>query len=159
MPAALVLAATLAMATGGSTSRPTGPGPKVALIQGSIDIDMKYDPTQSQRIFDEYFDLSQQAVREHRDLDLIVWPETMFRYPWFTFDEGYVPPADTITPKKPRIAAASAVENTVVPLGVPVLLGIDTVHGTPEAPNQRYNTALFLDPQGEVWAATTSATR
>ncbi len=70
------------------------PGPKVALVQGSIDIEMKYDARLAQQIFNEYFGLSRRAVEEHPDLDLIVWPETMYRDPWYTFAEGYEPPRD-----------------------------------------------------------------
>ncbi len=39
-------------ASGGWTSRRPSPGPKVALIQGSIDIDMKHDPDEAEQIFD-----------------------------------------------------------------------------------------------------------
>ncbi|MEX2113239.1 MAG: apolipoprotein N-acyltransferase [Pirellulales bacterium] len=151
LPAAVVLAATLAYGHWRLNQQTTRPGPRVALIQGSIDIDMKHDPTQSQRIFDEYFDLSQRAVQQRRDLDLVVWPETMFRYPWFTFDDGYVPPPDTITAAEAIDRSRRAVTNTVAPLGVPLLLGIDTVHGVADGGEPlRYNTALFLDPQGNV---------
>ena len=103
----------------------------MALIQGSIDIEMKHDPTQGERIFDEYFGLSKQAVKERRDLDLIVWPETMFRYPWFTFDErfraagrrrvdtaeddGEQPPSRAATPWR-RLASAAAAGHRYGPL-------------------------------------------
>jgi apolipoprotein N-acyltransferase len=151
LAAGLAVAATLFYGQWRLNQQATRPGPRVALIQGSIDIDMKHDPTQSQRIFDEYFDLSERAVREHRDLDLIVWPETMFRYPWFTFEEGYAPPSDTISAEEAADRSQRAVENTVVPLDVPVLLGIDTVHFTADGGEPlRYNTALFLDHQGKV---------
>ncbi len=54
------------------------PGLKIALIQGSIDSEMKTDPDQVQLVHKQYLALSDRAVREHHDLDLIVWPETMF---------------------------------------------------------------------------------
>ncbi len=151
LPAGLALLATLAYGQWRLNQQPTEAGPRVALIQGSIDIDMKHDPTQSQRIFDEYFDLSMRAVRERRNLDLIVWPETMFRYPWFTFEDGYEPPPDTLSAAELTDRSRRAVTNTVEPLGVPLLLGIDTVHGLADgAEPLRYNTALFLDPTGKV---------
>ncbi len=151
LAAASVLATTLGYGQWRLNQQTTRPGPRVALIQGSIDIDMKHDPTQSQRIFDEYFDLSERAVHEHRDLDLIVWPETMFRYPWFTFAEGVAPPPDTITAEEAMERSHRAVENTVGPLDVPVLLGIDSVHYTAtDGEPLRYNTALFLDRRGQV---------
>ncbi|MGD9722961.1 MAG: apolipoprotein N-acyltransferase [Pirellulales bacterium] len=151
VPVVAALAAALSYGQWRLNEQATRPGPKIALIQGSIDIDMKHDPTQSQRIFDEYIDLSLQAVREHRDLDLMVWPETMFRYPWFTFEDGYVPPADAISMEEAQSRSRRAVANTVKPLGVPLVLGIDTVHGA-AAGNEllRYNTALFLEPGGAL---------
>ena len=105
------LGRTLAYGAWRSSEQTSHEGPKVALIQGSIDIDMKHDPQQGQQIFDEYFGLSRQAVQEHPDLDLIVWPETMFRYPWFTFDKDFVPPADagwTRRSSKPAAARPSS---------------------------------------------------
>ncbi len=126
------------------------PGPRVALIQGSIDIEMKHDPTQSQRIFDEYFDLSRRAVAEHPDVELIVWPETMFPYPWFTFDEHPVVIEEMeITPAEAMGRSQRAVENTVTPLRVPMLLGIGTLHAGKER-MERYNTALFVERDGQV---------
>ena len=151
LPAAAALIAALVYGDWRLTESSTRPGPKVALIQGSIDIDMKHDPTMGQRIFDEYFDLSRRAVRDNRDLDLIVWPETMFRYPWFVFDDGYVPPPETISPEEATSRSRRAVENTVVPLGAPLLLGIDTAHGKPGRDEfVRYNSALFLDRGGQA---------
>ena len=58
------------------------PGLKVALIQGSIDSEMKTDPDQVQigsRAISWHFPIA--PYDEHQDLDLIVWPETMFREP------------------------------------------------------------------------------
>ena len=151
LPAAAALGAALFYGDWRWTEDTLADGPKVALIQGSIDIDMKHDPTKAQRIFDEYFELSRRAVRENRDVDVIVWPETMFRYPWFIFDEGYVPPPDTITAEEAMRRSRRAVKNTVVPLGAPLILGIDTALGTADSQKfTRYNSALFLDPQGEV---------
>lgn len=151
VPVAAALTAALVYGNWRTGEQSSRPGPRVALIQGSIDIDIKHDPTQAQRIFEEYFDLSLRAVRDHPDLDLIVWPETMFRYPWFTFEEGYIPPPDTITPEEATSRSRRAVRNTVRPLETNVLLGIDSVLGTAHGGKPlRYNTALFLDPTGEV---------
>jgi apolipoprotein N-acyltransferase len=150
VPLAAALAAVFAYGSWRTSEQTTRPGPKVALIQGSIDIDMKYDPTQGQRIFDEYFDLSRKAVREHPDLDLIVWPETMFRYPWFTFDKDFVPPADADwTPNGIEARSREAVEQTVGPLGTWLLLGIDAVHEARDR-TERFNAAMFFDPEGKV---------
>jgi apolipoprotein N-acyltransferase len=150
LPAVAALAAVIGYGQWRTSQKATEPGPTVALIQGSIDIDMKYDPKQGQRIFDEYFGLSRQAVAEHPGLDLIVWPETMFRYPWYTFDEAFQPPSDVRwTTAEAEASSREQIENTVTPLHVPCLLGVDTVHQTPGG-FQRYNSALFTDAGGKV---------
>ena len=65
---------------------------KIALIQGSIDSEMKTDPDQVQQVHKQYLALSDRAVREHPDLDLIVWPETMFREPLRSYTPDVRPP-------------------------------------------------------------------
>jgi apolipoprotein N-acyltransferase len=149
VPAAAAVAATLVYGHWRLTEQASRPGPKIALIQGSIDIEMKHDPEQAQRIFDEYYDLSRSAVKQHRDLDLIVWPETMFRYPWYTFDDDYKPPAGSLSPQEATERSRRAIANIVESLGTPVLLGVDTVHGTGDR-LVRYNSALFTDRAGKV---------
>jgi len=145
LPASAMFAVVIGYGAWRAQQQTTTPGPTVALIQGSIDIEMKYDPTQGQRIFDEYFGLSKQAVAENANLDLIVWPETMFRYPWFRFASDFVPPADAEwTPEQLMGRSREAVSQAVLPLGVPLLLGIDTVRES-RAGSERYNSALFLD--------------
>ena len=132
-PLAAVMAAVLAYGHYRTSEQTTTPGPKVALVQGSIDIEMKYDPGAGQRIFDEYFELSRQAVGEHTDFDLIVWPETMFRDPWYTFADDYQPPASarwTAGPDR-TIRRGAAIALVVQRLGAPCLFGIDTVHYQP----------------------------
>ncbi len=76
------------------------PSPVVALIQGSVNTELKSDPDGARRmqVHDEYFGLSRAASDRARAeglrLDLIVWPETMFREPWFTFSDDFQPPPD-----------------------------------------------------------------
>lgn len=148
LPGAVALAAVLGYGAWRLQQELTGPAAKVALIQGSIDIEMKHDPEQGQRIFDEYFGLSRQAVEAHPDVELIVWPETMFRYPWFRFDKDYVPPADADwSPAQLESRSRQAIQQTVSPLGKPFLLGIDTVHQKADGV-ERFNTALFTDGGG-----------
>ena len=59
----------------------TEPGGRVALVQGSIDTQMKSDPTKDKENFDHYWQRSYRAVRRYGKVDLIVWPETMFPCP------------------------------------------------------------------------------
>lgn len=53
---------------------------KIALLQGSIDTTFNNDPAEFQRMHSTYRQLSIQARQDHPDLDLIVWPESMFPF-------------------------------------------------------------------------------
>lgn len=155
LPLAAAFAGALAYGHWRMSEETTKPGPVVALIQGSIDIEMKHDPKEGQKIFDEYFGLSKEAVSKeavskHGEVDLIVWPETMFRYPWFTFDKDFHPPAGAKwTTADAEETSRRAVRQTVEPLGVPLLLGIDVAHET-TAGTKHYNAALLVDPDGKL---------
>jgi apolipoprotein N-acyltransferase len=152
IPLAGALAATFAYGHWRGGEQTTRPGPQVALVQGSIDIEMKYDPKLGQHIFDEYYGLSREAVDAHPDLQLIVWPETMFREPWFTFDKDYQPPPTARwTPQQVEARSRLAVESTVARLDVPCLIGIDAIHHT-SGGIENFNSALFTDRAGDVLA-------
>jgi apolipoprotein N-acyltransferase len=144
------LAAAFALALGYGAWRlsqqTTRPGPTVALIQGSIDITMKMDPGQNQRTFDQYVGLTRRAIEIEPRLDLVVWPETMFRYPWLTFAEDFQPPAaEGWSVEQAQASSQAAIRDITGWLQVPILLGIDTIHYTP-AGMDRYNSALIVYP-------------
>jgi apolipoprotein N-acyltransferase len=127
---------------------PARPGPKVALIQGSIDITMKMDERKIQPNLMQYYNLTRDALSRADDLDLIVWPETMFRYPWLTFEAGSQPPADSgWTVQDAEDFSQRAVQSWTGSFGVPILLGIDTIHTTSDRPSEpmRFNSALYFD--------------
>ncbi len=70
----------------------------VALIQGSIDSEFKAEPDTPRDVFRHYDAVTRSALdaaaAQGKSVDLIVWPETMYRYPLFTFDRSFVPPPD-----------------------------------------------------------------
>lgn len=51
---------------------------RAALVQGSFNTFYEYDPEVNAEIFARYLELSEQAVAEDPDLDLVVWPESVF---------------------------------------------------------------------------------
>ncbi|MGE5193158.1 MAG: apolipoprotein N-acyltransferase, partial [Deltaproteobacteria bacterium] len=55
------------------------PGPRVALVQGNVTSEVKHDPQDWPRIQRRHEYLTGLAVKEQPDL--IIWPETMFRWP------------------------------------------------------------------------------
>jgi len=152
-PLAAMLAATLGYGYVRLDHAPGRPGPAVALIQGSIDTELKHDPKRQWQTQQQYTELSLEAKRRRRDLDLIVWPETMYRNTLYTCTPDVQPPAEwtgSAAEFKDEVAKNRAsICDDARWLGVPVLLGIDVAHygrGTLE----RYNSAVFIDRTGEM---------
>jgi apolipoprotein N-acyltransferase len=128
-------------------------GPKVALIQGSIDTELKADPNKRFFVHDQYLRLSEQALHENPDLDLIVWPETMFRESLMTFDPDFRPPTDVDwTADDARYSAQLRQEflaGTARHLRVPAIIGIDCHHYGPGT-IRHYNAAIHIEPTGAI---------
>lgn len=134
--------------------RPAGrEGPTIALIQGSIDTELKHDPALQDQIYPHYFGLSQQALARQHKLDLIVWPETMFRDSLVTYEPEARLPAEWHGPPDEfeRLAAQRRDWIAQQPslLHAPVLLGIDALDFGPGEP-RRFNSALFVDRDGRI---------
>lgn len=140
------------------------PGPRIALIQGNSLAEWKQDPNRERQIMEEYVALSEQAVAlaktrgDGRPLDLIVWPETMFRTGLVTFDAGYrLPPEVTRTREEIAAYGPQDLARLVARLGTPVLVGIERAHfaaaRTPSEespPPRRYNSAVLVDRAGKI---------
>ncbi|MEX0642583.1 MAG: apolipoprotein N-acyltransferase [Pirellulales bacterium] len=136
---------------------------RIALIQGNSLAEWKQDPDRERQIMDEYVALSERAVAmakergDGRPLDLVVWPETMFRSGLRTFDPGYKFPAgvgrttDEVASYGPKDLAS-----LVRRLGTPVLVGIDRGHfrvgknSNTDPPPLLYNSAVLVDRDGRI---------
>ncbi len=157
LPAAVALGLVLLYGHVRTSGEHGGKTARVALIQGSIDTELKADPNKRTEIFEHYFDLSKQAVRDYPNLDLAVWPETMFRDPLIAFDEDARPPEDqNWSPEEFRqsldSAAAQSRRNlglTAEALGIPLILGVDTAHYTAAGPKY-FNSAVLVSPDGQL---------
>lgn len=152
-PLTLMLAAVLGYGYARLNHAPGRTGPKIALIQGSIDTELKHDPKRQWQAQQQYTELSLEAKRRRSDLDLIVWPETMYRNTLFTCTPDVKPPPEwdgSADEFKTELAKNRAsICDDARWLGVPVLLGIDVAHygrGTLE----RYNSAVFIDRDGKM---------
>ena len=93
----------------------------------------------------------------NRPIDLVVWPETMFRIPLIKFD--FELPSGAELPASYQEATAAGPENLaelVDQLGVPALVGIDRViyHSDPSKETlpqyDAYNTAVLVDRDGQL---------
>ena len=128
-------------------------GPRVALIQGSVDTELKHDPARQALIQEQYSELSLDALRNKPRPDLIVWPETMYRNPLLTCSDDVQPPGEwrgSAEEFKQELARRqNAISEDARWLRVPLLLGIDVAHyGL--ARMERYNSALFINHDGTL---------
>lgn len=171
IPAVLVLSATLGyghlrLAQVGrmQSDASHAAGPRVALIQGNSLAEWKFDSAKESQIMDDYIQISQEAIAKAREMgdgrpvDLVVWPETMFRTPLITFDPGYELPVaesrtkDVIGNYGPHDLAA-----LVSRLNTPVLVGIDRIHYLASAAGNAqqpivYNSAVLVGADGKIVA-------
>ncbi len=61
-------------------------GPRVALVQGNFDSEAKHNPEAWREIYSKHNALTGKAVQYQPDM--IVWPETMFRWPVYERETG-----------------------------------------------------------------------
>jgi apolipoprotein N-acyltransferase len=167
LPAVLILAATLSYGRSrlSDADHPPDQAPqsvRIALIQGNSLADWKSDAAKQQQIMSEYFGLSREAMakatlRDNRPIDLVVWPETMFRSPLVKFGPGIEPSGES-RHQYDEIAAAGPrnLAQLVDRLGVPALVGIDRViyladpiqNTLPEY--LAYNSSVLVDRAGKI---------
>ncbi|HEV3003829.1 MAG TPA: apolipoprotein N-acyltransferase, partial [Pirellulales bacterium] len=152
-PLAAVVASVLAYGHWRLGTADSRPGPKVALIQGSVDSELRYDPDKQDVIARQYMALSRVASQAHSDLDLIIWPETMYVDALHTCGDDVRPPPEwpgTAEQFKAELAKdRSRIGDTALWLGAPLLLGIDTVHYGRDSV-ERFNSALYVDRHGHL---------
>jgi apolipoprotein N-acyltransferase len=145
----------------------------VLLVQGSIDTELKQDPGGAVRVARHYDELTIEGLREGESPDLIVWPETMWRWGLLEIDpkeqlpEAVVrqalgePVGEPISAERDDVQAAARTrleEERYEPLaayarryGATWLVGLDKQVVTPDVATgvRNYNCGLFLDPDGQ----------
>lgn len=137
--------------SGAPSARPL----RVALIQGSIDTDVKFDDAKRQYVYEHYLALSREALRRFGQVDLMVWPETMLRFPVVLGEPG-APKPPTFPGSQQEFddwlaeaAPGSRIELGRTPraLGVPMILGVETWYFAKDRARS-YNSAMFVDASG-----------
>jgi apolipoprotein N-acyltransferase len=103
----------------------------VALIQGNVPQDEKWDPSRAGAIFDRYLRMTREAAAA--GAELIIWPESATP---FYFDEDPV--------------SALRVRQLVSEIRTPLLFGTDEVE--PGSPPKYYNSAFMLNEAGTTAA-------
>jgi apolipoprotein N-acyltransferase len=161
LPAALAL--TLSLTYGAWQSRPEAwppashlPTPRIAIVQSDMLSDWKGSPERDAAVMQQQMDLSLRAKRESdRPLDLVIWPETMFRQPWFVRDEKLPPPPlpdDRFVAAKDDLKAVSELTGAALLLGIDRVLVSSDPRTADESDYQMlvYNAAVFVDRAGEI---------
>jgi apolipoprotein N-acyltransferase len=174
LPAAVLVALTLVYGHWRLATAPA-PGGKpldVLLVQGSIDTELKHDPEAAPQVLAHYHDITMAglAAAEPDVPDLVVWPETMWRFSLLEIDpaetlpesglDELLGPARTDETPEARQARgrAAAVAQRLHALGVYArrygttwIVGLDRQRITPAVPAgyQSFNSALVLDATGK----------
>ena len=126
-------------------------GPRVALVQGNFPTSMKRDPRAARSILNTHEALTGMAVRKHH-LDLIVWPETMYRAPLLITSsdvsdetlQRFSPPG--LEPHHWRESAVvEAMGYFSRKAGAATMIGLET-WTIDRAGFRRYNSAAFARP-------------
>ncbi|MEO0530359.1 MAG: apolipoprotein N-acyltransferase [Planctomycetota bacterium] len=160
--------AVLLVSTAGSLARwsvaiesANEPPARVALIQGDTRATWSPDPDRNRNIMDRQTALSLEAFKRAQaagdPLDLIVWPESMFRAPLYTFDGSPTVPSDADSSR------AAASRNTADwfrsltgSVRASALVGIDRFDwGTDEQGETTvglYNSVALADRSGTITA-------
>jgi apolipoprotein N-acyltransferase len=163
-PAAIALVAAIAYGEGQETyfsvkaNRSNRERPRIAIIQTNMLSDWKGTPERDAEAMQEQIELSIKTVRASRDpVDLIVWPETMFRQAWFIRDEQH-PPAEGAVHASRFTAALKDLRMLATKTGAALLVGIDRVLASKARPPAAeddvellvYNAAVGVDRSGEL---------
>jgi apolipoprotein N-acyltransferase len=113
---------------------------------------------------EEYVDLSEVAVRraaeykDKRPVDLIIWPETMFRTGLTTFAPGYELPSTTgVTVQQVESYGPSDLAALARRLNTALLVGIDRVHYSASSEKagampeyDAYNSSVLVNAMGKI---------
>lgn len=165
VPAAAALAVTLVYGSMRLAETPPGTATKplqVALIQGSRDVHIDMSAEQGFERMQHYTDLTIEACQKYPQLDLVIWPESMFALPQIVLSPGAVIPSEDHEfaehyrrefPKAVRQAAKLLNESSLLASSsrTPTLFYFcaNTLDYGPDRRNV-YNSALLVDENGQI---------
>ena len=141
-PAALAVATTLGYGAVRLQQEAPLPGIKIGLIQGSVPQTLKSDADKARSLVLRHLELSLQAAQQHPDV--IVWPETMWRYGMPVEKNARVRLGEDWTNADVQTAS-----ETLRGLGCPLLIGVDTFD-LDFTPPKHYNSAALVNSSGKM---------
>jgi apolipoprotein N-acyltransferase len=132
------------------------PGPRVALIQGNFPVRLKHSADEYQTIFHYHDALTGMAVKHQPDL--VVWPETMFRWPLQIVEPGVeeahllsmAPPVDSTEQNRwlkswEDPAVRTTLQTMSERANAAMMIGIDTwIAGQQNI--KRFNSSVMVTP-------------
>ncbi len=155
VPAVGLVAAVLVYGHFRTANVETDPGLKIALIQGNIDIQLDSPGNICEETDKACRRLTRKALGNFPQIDLIVWPETVYCRGWVTGDDGARVPADFPGPPQEfqnRLAeeigkTQDLMTATAREFGKPMILGLVREHYGPQGLDF-YNSAVLVTPDG-----------
>lgn len=126
------------------------PAPTVAAIQSNVTSEVKHDSRQWKEIHMSLRNLTGAAVRQQPDL--IVWPESMFRYPLFEASlevsneelEQLIPPRELSILQ--NLGTRQELKKLSEMAGAALVVGIETLEASRDEV-RKYNSAAFVSPE------------
>jgi apolipoprotein N-acyltransferase len=135
------------------------PNPTIAIIQSDMLADWKGNDQRDADVMKQMFDLSKEAVaKSERPVNLVVWPETMYRDPLPMLDPKNGPPAEMFDANQID-ATRRALAGKAAELNAAILVGIDRVSivatkrgdETPDGYRiEGYNSSVLVDRYGTI---------
>jgi apolipoprotein N-acyltransferase len=130
------------------------PGPRIALVQGSVPQSVRNDTSggnedAGQQMFDHYNVLSQVAAHQEPKPELVVWPETC--YPDYWTEVAPDVPADKVPPEWRKWVASSLELAHDAPSLWPtnVLMGMDSKVLGADGRRRLYNSSVLILENGQ----------
>jgi apolipoprotein N-acyltransferase len=149
---------------------PSLPGPRVAILQGNLDIRLRneahqanVDPKLRQKLDEVRFKELMMAIGSHYErlckyaehyaaTDLFIWPETSYPQPWFEVTRD-LPLSDV-----PELwqfweeTSRKGMRDALAPLKTPQLVGVNTRFFDRDKKLRLHNSALLLNSHGSALA-------
>ncbi len=127
---------------------------RIALIQGNHRAVWVHDPERNYRVMETYERLTHNAaaatVASGARLDLVVWPESMYRNGLYDYPDDYVFPPDTgMTVAEAESMGRGMLGALARHINTPLLVGIDRIVFHSDEAWEYYNSSAAVDRQGE----------
>jgi apolipoprotein N-acyltransferase len=125
------------------------PGPRIALVQGSVPQQIRNDLDQVGLTATHFAALCDLASRQEHKPDLIVWPETSFPDGWCDAEAGAPPQALADWQESVTKSRSGVLDLVTQSWGTNMLLGLNSVVLESDGRKHIYNSALLVDRGGK----------